>query len=399
MKRFFILCQLELKRALRCLPRILLGTAVLLAAIGSVVFCGQHLLYGEQELNKAKIAFVLEDDSFFTAMAIRLATTQSASTRSACEFVFPDAEEAARELENNELAAVATIPKGFINSISSGENLPIRIDFANEVGYEALIFEEIANAAMQILGSTQAGNYAARDFYRLCDRDGKPLQAAYDRLESAYISLVLSRESVFRAQTVGATGSLNVLQFFLAGGCILFLLLWGIPCIRYLTRDSKCLLAQLRQSGFPVISTITAKFTGLGFLYLILLLCILLPAGILWHIPVLPLILTALCLLLTACSLLLFLYEISDGGIGTVFLILCSAFGLCLLSGCICPLPLLPGFCSVIARFLPTTYMMNGLTSAFLGVFSIYNAAGMLLGTAVFFSLAVLIRILRTKQK
>lgn len=397
MKRFFILCQLELKQALSCLPRILCGTVVLLAVISGIIFCGQNLLYQKPQINKARIAFVLEDDSFFVSMAIGLAGSQSASTQDTCEFIFTDAETAAEKLKQKEVIAVATIPEHFIHSIMDGTNLPIRIDFASKAGYEAIIFQEIAQAAMQILGSTQAGNYTARDFYTVYGEDGDALDDAYDRLEAAYISLALDRETIFHTETAAATGALSVTQFYLAGGCILFLLLWGIPCIRYLTRYSGCLLAQMKRSGISALAAIAARFAGLWSMFLLLSVVLLFPICLLLSLPVLPILVTLPFLLAAVCAILLFLYEISDGGIGTILLILFSAFGLCLLSGCLVPLALLPKAVTPIARLLPTTYMMNGLASAILGQFSLTDAAFMLLGGIVFFTCTVLVRRFRTR--
>lgn len=394
MNRFIKLLKLELKQAIGSLPRILLGSGVLLAVVTAILFCGQHLLYQKSTINKARIAFVIEDDSAFVSTAIGLAATQSSSTSATCEFLFLEADEAQAQLDAGNLIAVATVPKGFIHSISDGSNMHISIAFASDIGYEAVVFKEIATAATQILGAAQAGNYAARDFYHAYDAGGSHLGDAYNRLQTAYILLALKRESLFNNQIVTATSGLSVTHFFLAGSIVLFLLLWGIPCIRYLTRYPKSFTTMLRRQGTGIIACVGSKYLGLVALFLVLTLC-LVPVICAFQVPLLALLCTLPFLVFTASALLLLLFECTDGGIETILLILFTAFILCIISGCLIPSAFLPDMLNKISYLFPTTYMRLALTDAIGGSISLINVLAMLGFSTLFFAVTCGLRYLQ----
>ena len=64
------------------------------------------------------------------------------------------------------MAVLIRIPENTVKSIMNGENQPIEIEFPENSGYEAAVFKECADAAVQLLASAQAGIYTIYDFYK-----------------------------------------------------------------------------------------------------------------------------------------------------------------------------------------------------------------------------------------
>ena len=159
MKSYFILIQLEVKRALKRLGYLYLGMAALLILAGTAAFLTGRLAYGDRVSERISIGVVLPENDRLAGKAMSMAASLE-SVSSLCDFVTVDGKTAEEGLKNGEFYAVMKIPEGLVESIMDGTNLPVRVVFPGKASVEGRIFRELTEAGAAILGSAQAGIYA-----------------------------------------------------------------------------------------------------------------------------------------------------------------------------------------------------------------------------------------------
>ena len=181
MKRFVMLLRLEIKKYRKGFPGLLLSAAILCLIVFGMALMGQQLISGvgsitqengqEQKKDsksfKTKIsaAIVIEDESKAMKLAAMMLDKMD-SVNTILDIDYVSAKEGKHLLEENKVAVLIRIPENTVKSIMNGENQPIEIEFPENSGYEAAVFKECADAAVQLLASAQAGIYTIYDFYK-----------------------------------------------------------------------------------------------------------------------------------------------------------------------------------------------------------------------------------------
>lgn len=389
MKFFWNLQLLECKRAFRKLPQILLGAVVLIAIVGTIAFCGQSVLYQDAVSGRIQIAVAAEGSSENTELALSFLEHME-TVASLCSFVYTSEAEGMEMLESGEAAALLVVPETLVEDIISGANTPVRVILAPGMDVSSALVEEVTSAGAGTLGASQAGIYGAYDLYTRYGYETE-LSQAYDDLNQIYLTAALSRTSLFDGETVSATGELSVLEYYLASGIVLLLLLWGMTCGSFLEKDSRSLSRKLRIAGIgggkrTLVKCLTAFLTmAAGILILALL-----AAGIWtglrgqWPGELLARLPMLLPLCACACALTVCLYQAAPtAGSGILLIFLVSA-SLLFLAGGFVPSAFLPQSFENLSRFLPASWMMEGAGAFLTGEFS-GQAAGVLLAFAVLF--------------
>ena len=227
MKSYFILIQLEVKRALKRLGYLYLGMAALLILAGTAAFLTGRLAYGDRVSERISIGVVLPENDRLAGKAMSMAASLE-SVSSLCDFVTVDGKTAEEGLKNGEFYAVMKIPEGLVESIMDGTNLPVRVVFPGKASVEGRIFRELTEAGAAILGSAQAGIYAGDQVIQtkgesmgLSPEESQEAIACSEQdLNEIYLSYSLAREDYFLAQKVSATG--DWIWFLIMASAVLF---------------------------------------------------------------------------------------------------------------------------------------------------------------------------------
>lgn len=138
MKSYFILIQLEVKRALKRLGYLYLGMAALLILAGTAAFLTGRLAYGDRVSERISIGVVLPENDRLAGKAMSMAASLE-SVSSLCDFVTVDGKTAEEGLKNGEFYAVMKIPEGLVESIMDGTNLPVCVVFPGKASVEGRI--------------------------------------------------------------------------------------------------------------------------------------------------------------------------------------------------------------------------------------------------------------------
>lgn len=416
MIRFVMLMKLEVKKYIRSFPK-LFAAAVILALIA----CGIGLTASrvlnststdsvkdlirdmtsenklavregekaaeEEEGGKISAALVIEDDSGVMKLA-RSMLEKMESVNAAIDLQYVNESEGEKLLEKEEVAVLMIIRENTAAGIMNGNNIPIEIRFPKNSGYEAAIFKEFADAAVNILSSAQAAIYSVYDFYDAYGKYGLR-SGAIDRLNLVYIRTALERNEIYQEKEVVVTGELSVVQYYICGGLVLFAMFFSVMLVNFMGRAGRDISARLKMAGTGYLQQVTASLAGPACICMIFMaiagagvtaLKFLQPEalaeisfGQIWGMVILM-----LPVFITVCAFALMVCRFTDHAMAQVMIIFILSLLQGFITGCFIPKLLLPEILEEISAFLPAYYMIELLSGIFTGEID-FGAVGMLI--------------------
>ena len=237
MRGYLCYAGMELKRALKRLPHILAGAAVLVVLMGAAALLAGKLLYGGQAVERIPVGVVLPEEDALAGQAMRMVSSLE-SVKSLCDFTYIEEEATGEKLKKGELFAVLKMPDGFIQDIMSGVNTPVTVILPENAGAESRIFKELTDAGAEILGSAQAGIYSGDELlseYGFTDK-----MAVFERdMNQIYLTYSLPRMDYFRKVMVNAAKDVSVPVFYGISAFVLVLLL-SVISVSDLFKERAC---------------------------------------------------------------------------------------------------------------------------------------------------------------
>lgn len=390
MRMFLVYLQLELKKTCRKLPYFIGGAVVLAVVLGTIAFSASNMIYGDRAAGRIQIGIVLPKKDVL-AEKVMYILGEMDSVQSICDMQYVDSvEQGRREMEQGRLSALLVVPDHMIEGIIDGTNTPATIIFPKSTGIEAAVFKELADSGAGILGIAQAAIYAADN---LCVRHGmtdRIYQVNAD-LNKMFLNYSLPRHSYFNNYQVSATGDISALEFYGISAFVMFLLLCGIPASMIVKRKDKILRQKLEMMGIGSWKQTLASILSVS---LLLLLAAFLTVGgvcasgyLKWSLQLLAVI---LLVCLAAASMIVFIYELGGNRMAGVMGIFLCTVGMMFLAGGIVPSVFLPDRVAVIAEYLPASWMMDSVRLLLTSALTPWALLKLLLGTALFYTAAVL---------
>lgn len=349
--RLFYL-KLELKRALKCLPLMAAGAAVLMFFMGAAALLAGKALYGGPAAGRITIGAVLpENDALAKQVTSMLSSLES--VKSICDFSYISREECLEGMENGTLLAALLVPEGFVQDIMNGVNTPVPVLLPENAGVESRIFKELADAGAQTLSAAQAGIYAGDELLDRFHHSEARAQLERD-LNRIYLEYSLPRGELFRKTEVSASGDVRPVVFYAVSLFVLALMLSAIPASGFLLPQKPVLRRQLSLAGIGPISMVISRILGLALPYMLLLTASASAAILTGVLPFSPALPAALSLLsVSAASLAVCAFQAAGNRMGGVLFLFLGATVLHFFSGGILPLVFLPPALQRTAPFLP----------------------------------------------
>lgn len=348
-----VLFFLQLKRALKAVPRLIAGAILPLFLAGMAIFFAQRHYSETTGTSTAPIALVNHDAKRYLDFLLPLITeTEAASSFS---FLPMEEKEAMTALQNNTVCAVLVFPKEMFSGILDSTNIPARLYLADGNSFSSLLVAKYAEAGSLTLGSSQAAIYTAADLYYeygISDH----LSDLFIDINAANLKYALNREAAFSTKAAAATGTLSLLEYY---GCTLLVclfLFFGAGMGSFLTTPApKTFSDQLHRNGMGAFLLEASLFLPLVLFYLCYIVLLygvasaFLPSLCFTSSSVLFLVCMAFCF--AACTQLIFFLF---GNAGRGLLGFCF-FGLLmvLIGGGFLPFAFLPRLFSTLTPFLP----------------------------------------------
>ena len=265
MKQWKVYTNLQIKRAFRAFPGVLVVSLLMLIAVGSLFFVEIKVYDTEKKDATTKITVGIVGEGHDDYLNVGIDTIrQIDSSRYSVNFIYIDTVEEAREkMQESKISAYMVIPDGFIQSLVNGTNrkIPFVIGSA-QAGLGTRIISELTQAVSAIIMDTQAGIYSLQDYYRIYN--GKNEAKFEKELNVAYLSRILEREDMYHIVEVDDSGSeLSTGGYYLTSLLLFFLLLWGSGVSYLYIREDDSMQKMLTMTGTRPVRTLLADAIAL----------------------------------------------------------------------------------------------------------------------------------------
>lgn len=393
-----VLFFLQLKRALKAVPRVIAGAIIPLLLAGMAVFFAWKHHVSSLGTVLSPVALVNQDTKENLAMVLPMITESDAASK----FTFLEMSETAAmdALEKGDVCAALILPKDMFSGILDSTNIPARLYLPKGATAPSLFIGKYAEAGSRTLGASQASVYTATDLYKAYGITEHLSDLYYD-INTENLKYALSRESAFSVKSTTAIGALSLTEYY---GCTLFLcvlLFFGAGMGSFLgTPAPKTFSDQLRRNGMGTFSLELSLFLPLCLFYLILsfflgsITHVLFPGFTFTATSSLFLVCTALCF--TAFTQLIFSFA-KNTGHGLLLFIFLGLFMISIGGGFL-PYAFLPNLCTDLTPILPLSACLAGLRRAVTGALSFTDCLLLLLHFGVLLGLLVLLSLFGRKE-
>ncbi|MBR2409099.1 MAG: ABC transporter permease [Lachnospiraceae bacterium] len=393
-----VLFLLQLKRAVKAVPRIIAGALIPLFFAGMAVFWAQKQHTEDTGSLLSPVALVNHDsESHLDVILPMITETEAASSFSFQEMNETEAMDA---LEAGDVCAVLVLPKEMMEGILDSTNIPAKLYLSGGDSFPSLLIGKYAEAGSLTLGSAQAGIYAATDLYAEYGITSHLSDIYYD-INTANLKYALSRESTFLTKASTAIGEFSLIEYY---GCTLLLcllLFLGAGMGSFLgTPAPKTFSEQLRRNGMGPLSMELSLFLPLTLFYLMFTFALaalarrFLPGLTFSGSSVLFFVCMALCF--SAYTQLIFSFAKNAGQGLLIFTFL--GLLMILFAGGFLPYAFLPKLFSVLTPVLPLGACLSGLRSLVGGALSLWDTLLLLLHTVILLGLLIALSLLNRKE-
>ena len=393
--------KMQMKRALGTAVH-LMGVTLLLALAVALVGAGlANRDREEREPMRIGVTGAVEDRYLRKGLDI-ISTLDS--SRFSLRFVPMEEAEARRAVRTGEAVGYIRVPEGFTDAVRAGERLPVTYVCAG-ADVSAVLAREIAEAVAVLQAETENAIYGVQWYAWETDPDSDwygESMLLFDR----YMADLLDRSSLFEVETIGVSRSLSLAGGMFCGLLLLALMLWCIGAAPFFTRRSGELGRLLRGAGLPWAAQVGAEYlaflllTAAGAAVLTLLGAVTLralgqPAAELRGLvpaEALGIFLRALPVVLLVAAMSFFLYTAFPGAVGSAMALFLSAVAQGYAAGCLYPASFLPAAVCALGSVLPAGTALDWLAACVKGTEGSGRLIPVLLWTAVFLALSVLLR-------
>lgn len=350
----------------------LLQAILLMFLMGMIAFCGTESMQRDPLAASVDIVVVVREDNMMTRMALNYVENME-STSKFCHFRQTTEQEGFELLKEGEAAALILLPEQLVEGIMNGTNPTVDIYFPKNAGLGPMLFRELTESGEGLLRVAQAQIYGAYDAaveYGLTEQ----LSRMEAEIDSYNLAFALDRLALYDMEKVSAFGSMNVIQFYLASGLVLFLLLAGTAMYPVVQREPAALCRQLERQGTGLAwQNFCQWFCGI--------LCMGMLCAVLWAVmkigaafmPDAAALLTAggrngysmgarlgiLALVVVAATTFIYmLYSLAGSRTSGILLVFLLSVAMVWLSGGLVPSMFLPETMQEVGEKLPTAYLI-----------------------------------------
>lgn len=221
---FFIF---EWKQYIKMIPLVLMQSILFGIIILSLGVYAAQAVYGETVIGQIRVGIVSEEENRLSEMLTGFVQSME-SVKDNCSFQLMTREEAESSLEQGEIYAAIMVPKGMLEGILNGNNIPAQVLINHSFSQmEAEVFMELTEAGSRLLGTAQAGIYASDDLLRKAGRQDL-IQETEEELNAAYLKYAMNRNAIFKITQVNAVKNGNIVEYYCAALLFAFLSFTGL---------------------------------------------------------------------------------------------------------------------------------------------------------------------------
>ena len=265
--------KIQLKRIFRLYPSVLLVTLSLIIAIATG---GYFVLKNNMSSeDKQKMIIGVTGDLSDTYLEIGIyALKNMDSSRFAIDFVTMDEEVAENKLRSHEIVGFIRVPDDFVKEVSQMKYCPLTyVTEKTPSGFGSVLVEELTVIVSEYISQSQRGIFAMKDFAR-ANGLTKSLWDETQMMNVEYVETILKRADSYEHKVLGISDKLTLGGYYICGGIVFFLLLWGISCNSFLMKKDYSLekiLVSRGQSSFAAVLSENVAYITVTFCTLLLI--------------------------------------------------------------------------------------------------------------------------------
>ncbi|MBB6451828.1 ABC-type multidrug transport system permease subunit [Salirhabdus euzebyi] len=316
----------------------------------------------QESVDKIQVAYVDYDQTFETKTLVNQLQNEEALQK-AIAIVDMSEQEAKAQLEQNKVAAIIEVPKGFTGDLRTGTNTPIKVITNGQQPYHSKMVEILLSSGAAYISAAQSGINTVYDLYI---RDLETNRSEFlQQLIVQYTLFALDRNDLFSTEEVKAGTTIGWVQHgiisFILTSCLLSAILFQTFGNR---QEEHSLLDRLRaMNGTSFSIVISQFFTYMLFLFIqltVLSALLSLVFDIEWLLTIQTLItwLIASILIASILSVLDSIIASKSSRTGLFTLLMMVGF---FISGIWLPLLYLPNWIQELATFIPFHHLYASL--------------------------------------
>jgi ABC-2 type transport system permease protein len=243
MKQVISLVYFNLKDYILDVRTLLLMMFTPLVIILSLVYALSPLIEGDSFIESFDMAIVNKDNTLQTRTLIQQ-IEKSQQLKGLVRFIYVDEHEALRLLQENEIASIITIPRGFSADLAVGKNTPVKVVGNLQRPLQSVLTKAWMQSSADLVTAAQSGVNTVYHFLREADLSKKELNEAVNLSIIQFSLHALGRGEMYNIDIVSSINNLSPVQYYIISGGVILLLIWSFMIILAISGGKSAALEQ-----------------------------------------------------------------------------------------------------------------------------------------------------------
>ena len=239
-----------LKRIIHFLPYALCYLLAFGFASICIITYGESFIFGDQySYSQAEIAVCIADDSEYNEIGLNM-VSQLDSVGETVELNKMDSEEEVMAaVSKGDCVAGIIIPEGFVNSLSTGENMQAQIYFKDDDSFIGKVVNDLLMTLANMLGTGQCVTITAYSYLSDKDISSSEMYAIGTEAQNRSIAYVLARSDLFDTESIDFLSTFSLKQKMTASYTV-FLMVMSVFVFAYFYKGSNdAVMTRVKLSG------------------------------------------------------------------------------------------------------------------------------------------------------
>ena len=254
MKRYPVQFYTELKRFIQYSTAFFISLLVTGLLALFLVLLAEGLLPDSLHMQPFKVGLCVEGEDLVSEY-IKSYVTSMKSTEGIWEFEVKEKIPTVQQMEEENLAACIIIPERTVDTILSGENIPIQVCFPKHVNNTQWYLQTRLIRGLTKCGATYIDVPQTETillYEKMADSDMEIKQQLEQVLDVFHFRMVMERENWFLEKTIPKLGAYGLKEYYVSSAAVFILLLCGMGIGGYLCCSSTKEKLLLERNGFSI---------------------------------------------------------------------------------------------------------------------------------------------------
>ncbi|MGG0472045.1 ABC transporter permease [Priestia aryabhattai] len=262
MKIYFSLTLFTCKALLKNIKSLILLIMIpALFLLGAGIIISQTM-QGEEKVNRFPVAIVDKDDTAQTKYVIEQLT--EGKLRKIMKPLYTNEQKAKQLLQENKVAAIVTLPKGFSHDIAHGKNQPLHVIGNSNKPLQSQLFRYVMESVADYTSAAQSGINTVDTFLEKENVSDENRRAEFKKSLVTFGLHVLDRGSLFDEQVETSFFQQDMKRYYVLSFAALLLMIWSYGgWLLASETQTYSVLARMKTRGVSFVHVYLAQLTAL----------------------------------------------------------------------------------------------------------------------------------------